>query len=269
MNYICENCGCSHNGTYGSGRFCSHACQAKNAFRKASKHAAYNKSVKARLKHMQLDNVMCICEQCGISYIRKNGISSRFCSRKCANTRMHSQQTKEKISSSLRDYANVHSKPKLVRLCKNCRIPISKKCKTGYCRVCSHVSPEYKEHMRRIQLEKVANGTHKGWKSRNITSYAERFFEQVLNNNRVTYNREKKVGKYFLDFVIGQIDLEIDGKQHEYPKRRESDAERDRFLRSEGYFVYRIKWNEINSEDGKTMMKDKIDLLIDFIERFN
>ena len=123
--------------------------------------------------------------------------------------------------------------------------------------------------MRRIQLEKVANGTHKGWKSRNITSYAERFFEQVLSNNHITYNREKKVGKYFLDFVIGQIDLEIDGKQHEYPKRRESDAERDRFLRSEGYFVYRIKWNEINSEDGKIMMRDKIDLLMDFIERFN
>lgn len=131
MNYICENCGCSHDGTYGSGRFCSHTCQAKNAFRKASKHAAYNKSVKARLKHMQLDNVMCICEQCGISYIRKNGISSRFCSRKCANTRVHSQQTKEKIASSLRDYANVHSKPKLVRLCKNCRIPISKNVKQG------------------------------------------------------------------------------------------------------------------------------------------
>ena len=265
MNYICENCGCSHDGTYGSGRFCSHTCQAKNAFRQASKHAAYNKSVKAQLKHMQLDNVMCICEQCGISYIRKNGISSRFCSRKCANTRVHSQQTKEKIASSLR----ARGKSKLVRLCKNCGFPVSKTCKSGYCRLCIHTSPEYTEKMRRIQLEKVANGTHKGWKSRNITSYAERFFEQVLSNNHITYNREKKVGKYFLDFVIGQIDLEIDGKQHEYPKRRESDAERDRFLRSEGYFVYRIKWNEINSEDGKIMMRDKIDLLMDFIERFN
>lgn len=40
------------------------------------------------------------------------------------------------------------------------------------------------------------------------------FFETVLNNNHIHYEREKHVGKYFLDFVIGTIDLEIDGKQH-------------------------------------------------------
>lgn len=41
------------------------------------------------------------------------------------------------------------------------------------------------------------------------------------------------------------------------------------FCEAKDIFVYRIKWNEINSEDGKIMMRDKIDLLMDFIERFN
>lgn len=112
----------------------------------------------------------------------------------------------------------------------------------------------------------VLEGRNKGWKTRNIKSYPEKFFEKVLNNNHIHFEREKKVGKYFLDFVIGTIDLEIDGKQHKYPERVKSDLERDKFLRSEGYFVYRIAWNEINSENGKEIMKGKIDLLLDFLK---
>lgn len=112
----------------------------------------------------------------------------------------------------------------------------------------------------------VLEGRNKGWKTRNIKSYPEKFFEKVLNNNHIHFEREKKVGKYFLDFVIGTIDLEIDGKQHKYPERVKSDLERDKFLRSEGYFVYRIAWNEINSENGKEIIKGKIDLLLDFLK---
>ena len=62
------------------------------------------------------------------------------------------------------------------------------------------------------------------------------------------------------------IDLEIDGKQHEYEDRKKHDIERDRYLRSKGYLVYRIKWNEINSENGKQLMKSKID---DFLLFYN
>jgi len=42
-----------------------------------------------------------------------------------------------------------------------------------------------------------------------------------------------------------------------YTDRKESDLARDEYLRKCGYFVYRIKWNEINSIAGKAMMKDK------------
>lgn len=58
--------------------------------------------------------------------------------------------------------------------------------------------------------------------------------------------------------------MEIDGKQHNYPDRYESDRKRDEVLTGLGYKVYRIPWNNINKEDGKLEMKSKIDKFIEF-----
>ena len=156
------------------------------------------------------------------------------------------------------------------RYCRMCNNHLSFRNKTGYCKSCNlkfrTFSDDTKRKISEAARRRVLNGTHNGWNSRNIKSYAELFWETVLDNNRIKYKREVKVGKYFLDFVIGNIDLEIDGKQHRYPDRIASDLIRDEFLRSKGYFVYRIRWNEINSKSGKEMMKDKIDLFLDFFE---
>jgi hypothetical protein len=45
---------------------------------------------------------MKICEKCGKEHDGKFG-SGRFCSRACANSRVHSEETKERISKSLKD----------------------------------------------------------------------------------------------------------------------------------------------------------------------
>lgn len=259
---ICDYCKNVTNGSYGSGRFCNHTCQAKYAWKLASKRANEIKSKKANEIYESKMNAECICEKCNKIYIRKNGISNRFCSRACANKRNHSEKTKQKIANTLKRRED--------KFCLDCGCILSRRNSTGYCQICCKkhrtITDVQKEKLRKIQLEKVKNGTHKGWTTRNIKSYAERFFETVLNNNKIKFNREKKVGKYFLDFVIGNIDLEIDGKQHKYKDRKESDTLRDEFLRKQGYFVYRIAWNEINTNDGKQMMKDKIELFLDFYD---
>lgn len=258
----CDYCKNETNGSYGTGRFCNHTCQAKYAWKLASKKSHENKSKKANEIYENKMNAECICERCHKTYIRKNGISNRFCSRTCANTRNHSEKTKQKIANTLKRLPD--------KFCLTCGCILSRRNSTGYCQICCRkhwkISDTQKEKLRKIQLEKVQNGTHKGWTTRNIKSYAEQFFETVLNNNKIKYNREKKVGKYFLDFVIGNIDLEIDGKQHKYKDRKESDTIRDEFLRKQGYFVYRIAWNEIKTNDGKQMMKDKIELFLDFYD---
>ena len=124
---------------------------------------------------------------------------------------------------------------------------------------------------KKIAAKLISEGKHQGWKSRNIKSYPEKFFEQVLNNNNIKYEREnRKNGKYFLDFYITkngkEIDLEIDGKQHTYSDRVISDIKRDCFLTNKGYIVYRIPWNSINTTANKQLMERKIK---DFLEFYN
>ena len=121
----------------------------------------------------------------------------------------------------------------------------------------------------------VEEGRFKGWQSRNILSYPERFWINILNNNNISFTPNKPLKKldnsnYFLDFYIEingrKIDLEIDGKQHEHKDRAESDEKRDEYVSSCGIEIYRIKWNEINSEKGKQIMKDKIENFLNFIK---
>ena len=94
---------------------------------------------------------------------------------------------------------------------------------------------------------------------------------QVLQNNSINYSFEHAVTNqknhfYYLDFFIEKdnfkIDLEIDGEQHKY--RKEHDSIRDEFLEKHGYLVYRITWNNINTEYGKVTMKEKIAKFISF-----
>ena len=108
---------------------------------------------------------------------------------------------------------------------------------------------------------------------RNKPSYAELFFMRVLKNNNIDYDfdhhvKNNRAHYYILDFFIEKsnvlIDLEIDGKQHTYEDRKQHDTRRDNYLKSKGYLIYRIPWNEINSEKGKLLMKSKIDKFLDF-----
>ena len=184
---------------------------------------------------------------------------------------------------------NYEYKDKLVNLNKfdkhNCVI-----CnKEFYCRIiksgkigggktcCEACHKELIKQIGKETYQKVKNeGRFQGWKSRNITSYAEKFWKQVLDNNNIQYVCEyvleygnKGNGeRYFLDFYIEindrKIDLEIDGKQHLCEDRKEHDKIRDEYIKSKGIEIYRIPWNEINSENGKQLMKEKINKFLDF-----
>lgn len=88
----------------------------------------------------------------------------------------------------------------------------------------------------------------------------------VLLNNNISYVHNKKEGKYFIDFAIEdkKIALEIDGKQHKYPDRVLNDKIKDQYLIDIGWKVYRIDWNSINTDLGKTLMKEKINKFLEF-----
>jgi very-short-patch-repair endonuclease len=143
--------------------------------------------------------------------------------------------------------------------CASCgRDFLSSKQNTKYCSVSCGA-----KHM-------MSTGKIKSWSTRNIKSYPEKFFERVLQNNNLSYEMNKPVtfnGKtYFLDFYFADknIDLEIDGKQHDYPDRITSDLIRDKILKKNGIKVFRIKWKSINTEDGKNEIRKNIQNFLDF-----
>lgn len=225
------------------------------------------------------------CEKCGKIMTEKYG-SGRFCSRFCANSRKFSEDTKIKISKSLSNkmFKLWQSDPERWTTnrhrnnptCKICGKELSYENVTGFCSICLCNTNEGKtvriEAGKKGYETQLKNGTHKPWQSRNVKSYAEQFWEQVLNNNDIKFLREFVVkhddSNYFLDFLIEindiKIDLEIDGKQHSYVDRVESDKIRDEYLKTLGYIIYRIPWNEIKTDVGKNLMKDKIDNFISF-----
>lgn len=224
-----------------------------------------------------------------------------FCCRSCANTRVHTIESREKISKTLKRKNSskfTYEKCELRKTnCLDCQKEVYVKTTADvYCKECIDNHPEYhrfqiftsdgrrvvstrerKAISDRLRLA-VKNGTHKGWKTRPIASYPEIFWKKVLENNQIEYEFNYPISKsslglshesscYFLDFKLkNKIDLEIDGKQHLYPERKEKDIKRDLLLKQNGWKVYRIEWNEIVSEVGSELMKKKIN---EFIQWYN
>lgn len=249
------------------------------------------------------------CEKCGKEYTKTFSPKQyqhylklhHFCSRACANARIHTPESRAKVSASLRKLHNHSCKPhpcelrKTTCLCCGAEILLKTTAETT-CYSCREAHPEIKKYQlyssngKRITSEKtkmklcksiqerITAGTHIGWISRNIASYPEKFWKKVLENNGIEYSFNFPVKKmdlgfsdtacYFLDFKIGEnIDLEIDGGQHLMEDRRKHDEERDAALKAHGWMVYRISWNEINTEEGSQVMKEKIDRFLEWYHK--
>ena len=217
------------------------------------------------------------CEYCGkiLPFEKRN---SKCCNQSCGSAlgnkkKGHrSEETKRKISQSLYKGVYVHK-----NICKWCDKEFETIKDTKYCsEECKQKS--ISNQMSLLRKKEIEAGTFQGWKTRNIFSYAEKFWKKVLDNNNIKYIKEyllkygdiNKGERYFLDFYIEtnnrKIDLEIDGRQHKYKDRIESDIKRDIYIKSLGIEVYRIEWNEINSDKGKLLMNEKIN---DFLKYLN
>ena len=225
--------------------------------------------------------------------IEKYG-SGRFCSRACANSHSRSEESKLKVSNTIKkiildrhpeqfilveDQLVKVKKSESHRVCSVCGREISLNNKSGFCLNCLRYSDEcfaFRSNQSKQTRDRLrAEGRQFGFPSRKVTSYPEKFFEGVLDNNHIKYEREVKVINdhnccYFLDFVIEvndiKIDLEIDGAQHKKPERKKSDEIRDAYL-AKDYIIYRIEWNEINTASGSKLMQEKINQFLNFYHK--
>lgn len=234
------------------------------------------------------------CLKCGKEI---NSYEKKFCNRSCAaiynnNKRKLSEETKQKISASLigkRKISNgiivKRNRPKKekVRKCEICKktfiVPRIKNGTFSNSKICSVDCFKIlkSEASKRMMEKRISEGKHKGWATRNIISYPELFFMKVLTDNNILYHHNYPVPKqdlgidspynYFLDFYIEnkKIDLEIDGKQHKY--RVDHDELRDNALNNNGFYVYRIKWKNINTKSGQEYIKNEIDKFLNFYNK--
>ncbi|GJQ44081.1 MAG: hypothetical protein JETCAE03_35790 [Ignavibacteriaceae bacterium] len=118
-------------------------------------------------------------------------------------------------------------------------------------------------------------GRHPGWAHINLNkerkSYPEKFIFDVFTNNKIfekyTVVEKLPVNKYFLDFAIIdlKLDIEIDGEQH---YRNEDSIKHDKirneFLLTKGWKIYRINWKEFNKKK-----KENINKLLDYIDNIH
>jgi very-short-patch-repair endonuclease len=232
---------------------------------------------------------MYLCENCKVSNNGKYG-SGRFCSQKCSrsySSNIKKEEKNKKISISLKGNTPWNKDTRLdrIRNCKYCNKEfIIRNKKNIFCTAkCQHsfgISKESRKKLKEKALERVKNGTHKGWQTRNIESYPEKFFKKVLQNINIKYEFNFPVSKkslgienlscYFLDFYIvidnRKIDLEIDGKQHDYKERKQKDLIRDNILKNNGYEIYRIKWKNPINEINKTYIKKEIEKLKEYLK---
>jgi len=80
---ICQNCECEHDGSYGSGRFCSLKCA--RGFSTKAKRKEINKSISGRMIGKGNPDVTLICNNCEKPFtVHWNKRKQKTCSRKCA-----------------------------------------------------------------------------------------------------------------------------------------------------------------------------------------
>lgn len=209
------------------------------------------------------EKIVKICPVCKTKFTTQlnHKKEKTVCSTSCSNTYFprHTAETRKKISTALK------RTPHIV-ICKECGVRKETKhkeqkfCSFECVRQFLSKDPAHKLKLKQAAATRIAKGTHKGWASRNMPSYPETFFMKVLDNNKIPYEFEKPVGKYFIDFAINdkQIALEIDGKQHLLPDRVIKDKEKDKYLTEQGWLMHRIPWTNISCDKGKVYIKNEI-----------
>ena len=233
-NYTCEQCGKEHDGSYGSGRFCSKTCRAKFIASKVKHHVCNFNSKphsKGNWKCKHCENVF---ETRKLLIEHNKQLHPQFCNGGGWNRGL----TKE---------TNEIVKKRGETLSNNLKSGKTKNVWVG-----RHHSEETKKKISEIMKQKLANGEIITPYIRNHhskgPSYPEQYFMDVFKNANINVEYDYHVGLYQLDFANPKTKryVEIDGDQHYFDKRIvDHDIKRTENLSEKGWvLITRIKWSE-------------------------
>lgn len=112
---ICEVCGKEHDGSYGSGRFCSRSCgckfsaisRSKDCLNFIKQKVQNSKSLSKERKQKEYEATPKVCKNCGEIYYKNwaKTVKSDFCSRECArsySTKIKREEISKKVSDKLK-----------------------------------------------------------------------------------------------------------------------------------------------------------------------
>lgn len=128
------------------------------------------------------------------------------------------------------------------------------------------ITDEIKERMRIARYKYIREYPEKTVWAKRTMSYPEKCFQKFLEENgydkKFLIVREHPIFPYFIDFAFidEKIAVEIDGIQHTFPERKESDIKKDALLREQGWKVLRFS-ERIVKTDWK-IIKDELDKYI-------
>lgn len=212
-------------------------------------------AVEAMRKTKRLNVPTIVCPNCDKSFLRKRNCSA-YCSTKCGRTygvKMAWKQGKRKPMPKRRI-------DKLCPVCESnfqtCRSDDRKYCSKKCGRAVSSKRPitdKTRDKLRNNALIRASKPDFKGWpvRSKHFRSYAEKLVGIWLSEIHLNPVQEYKVGKWFIDFAFmdKMVALEIDGKQHKLEERMKKDAEKDTFLKSNGWRIIRIPWKRYTRDE--------------------
>lgn len=263
-SFFCEICGKEHDGTYGSGRFCSPKCRSTNNILKVKNHVC-NFRKKEDLEKLHMKNISeekWKCVHCGICF-----------------------PTKRKLYAHVRDihpeYTWIGGKRSWNRgLTKENNESIRKGAETYKRRVengeiSSWIKGKEQSEETKQKISSAMKIAHQEGRAHNIgssrwnnePSYPEQWFMRVIENEfeDKNYHHEYPFGRFSLDFawIEKKKCIEIDGEQHQrFQEQIERDKRKDSLLKENDWQVMRIIWKEAYNNPKETIQKAK-----DFIEK--
>jgi very-short-patch-repair endonuclease len=255
---LCEVCGKEHDGSYGSGRFCSYNCK--------QKYASVKGATKGGQIAKQRFGKKCKCEFCNIEFdtrlalrkhlpncekrIKYNSLSNNnwecpYCGVSFRTRRLLQEHNKQKHFGE--GHKNQFIKAKLLgqdtpEVSEETKRKIGEKSKGRF-----HTEEQKKKisEARKKYLNEHPDKVPFKLNHSSKESYPEKYFREWLQKENIFVEREFQVGLYTLDFAWPEkkIYLEVDGSQHHLSWMIKHDEERTKKLSELGWVcIQRVYW---------------------------
>ena len=147
------------------------------------------------------------CKKCGDTFEILENKANRFCSRKCSNSRIYTEETRQKVSKSLTKFEKQN--------CKDCDKQLTLKNKSGYCIKCEKKHRIYSKET----IEKLSSGGRKGVLLQKVSRRSKN--EIAFANLCLEYFKEVKCNEQIFngwdaDIVIEDLKIAVlwNGKWH-------------------------------------------------------